>query len=209
MKTALSALALLALSVAPAASAAASRAAPDALAVQAMHNFGACIVDRTRPGAERVLAMDFRTPAYGKAMRALAKGHDACAWNSRLAFSPLLLNGAMAERIIANDHATARLPTALAARPEADPATPQARDLMERVALCTVRRAPESVAALLASAPTEKEEEQAFQALGQPLIGCVPAGKPVKLNRPGLRAILSLAAYRLLYETSPAGNGNA
>jgi len=177
----------------------------DDLSIQAMHNFAACVVDRTRHGAVSVLAMDFRSSEYKTAMKKIARGHDMCTRpGTQIGFGGILLAGGMAERLMATEGELVGLPAAAAALTDANPI--EARSASEAVALCVVKAAPDKVTGLLNTQVTTSAEGQAVSALGQQLIGCVPAGQKFELNRPGLRAILALAAYRLVGADTAAGN---
>src|SRR5688500_9280594 len=94
---------------------------PDDLAIEAMHNFGACVVRTTPAGAEDVLAMDFRTDEYRKKLRRLARGHGRCTRvRTELQFNGVLFAGAMAEALVEERRdglaAASRLQTPLPAR---------------------------------------------------------------------------------------------
>jgi hypothetical protein len=87
----------------------------------------------------------------------------------------------------------------LAAHVALDPArTPlAARDENELMSLCTVRAAPDQVSALLRSEAASPLEAAALTALVPHVTSCLAAGQRLALNRPFLRAVLVLAAYRL------------
>jgi hypothetical protein len=171
---------------------------PDELAVQAIHNYGACVVSQTPQGARAALALDFRTAEYREKIRAVAKGHaDRCdlpGW--RLGFDPVLFAGAMAEALLKNDVGMAQLPGRLAY----DPARQEivSRGPLEDMALCTAVRAPDATAALFATDPGSGEEARAMQALQPMLEDCLVKGAKVGLNSPAVRSLLALAAYRVV-----------
>jgi hypothetical protein len=148
--------------------------------------------------------MDFRSPEYGKMMKAYARGHGYCAWNSKIRFSSVIFAGNLAEVILVKDNVTANLPRALATRPAAAAVIP--RSGFENTALCVVRKEPAKAGTLMETAVASQAEDQALRALGDTLIGCVPSGVSLRLNRPGLRALLAIAAYRLVHENPSAGN---
>lgn len=169
----------------------------DELAIQAVHNFGACIVRESPTGAvERVLEMDFRTEAYQNRLRAIAKGHDRCILNRwQLGSSQVLIAGAMAEALLKSDIKTEDMPRRLAY----DPARQmiQARSPTETMALCTVLKAPEPTTRLLATEPTTKEEAEAIKAVSPVLGECLKKDMKVALNPPAVRSLLALAAWRI------------
>jgi hypothetical protein len=173
------------------------------LAVQAVHNFAKCIVGRTPEGAEKVLAMDFRTKAYAQALHRIGKGHDYCMKNGdRMRSNNVLLAGGLAEALLEAHGVTAHLARATGFDPTRPPL--ESRAPSETVSLCIVREAPGKVATLFGTEPASEDENKAIQSLGATLMKCVPAGQTMKMNRPGLRATLALAAYRAAQNNSPA-----
>jgi hypothetical protein len=169
----------------------------DDLAVRAVHNFGECIVREAPKGAaEQVLDMDYRTEDYREKLRAMAKGHDRClvgGW--QLGSSPVLVAGAMAEALLKSDIPAAELPQRLAY----DPARKviNARSPTETMALCTVLRAPQASVQLLATEPATREESAAISAVAPVLTECLKKDTKLELNKPALRSLVALAAWRI------------
>ena len=170
-------------------------AAPDPLAVEAMLNYGHCVANFTPLGARKVLAMDFRTPEYGKALQRLARGHGRCAPRSRIRFNGVLFAGAMAESLLESQGTPAQLSIPLAPNPAR--ALIGARSPVEAMALCTVLRAPRETVGLLVTGPASADEGRAVKALTRHLDACLARGRQVQVNRPGLRSVLALAAWRI------------
>lgn len=167
------------------------RKSPDALSVQRVYNFAACAAKRTPAGAKALIDMDFRTPAYSKALRSFAKGHGRCS-PGNIRFNSLIFAGSLAEQLIRNaPDLTVRLSTAAAG-----PATP-ARSPQEGTGLCVARSQPALIQALLATEPTSTAERQAMARLIPAVSRCVPTGQQARFNHSGLRALIALAAYRL------------
>jgi hypothetical protein len=175
--------------------AAAPSLSTDDLAVQALYNFGACGVEQTPQGARELLELDYRSPAYAKKMHAISRGHDRCATASRLEYNGMLFAGALAEALLKTDVKPGELATRIAY----DPARPSllARSATEDMALCTALQAPKETVALLATQPATHEEMEAMTPLGPVLGGCLRKGATVELNKPAIRALLALAAYRI------------
>jgi len=178
----------------------AAAAAPngsDELAIQAVHNFGACIVRESPTGAvEKVLDMDFRTEAYQKKLRAIAKGHDRCILNRwQLGSSSVLIAGAMAEALLKSEIKAEEMPQRLGY----DPARQviKARSPTETMALCTVLGAPQATSRLLATEPTTKQEAEAIKTVSPVLGQCLKKDMKVALNPPAVRSLLALAAWRI------------
>ena len=67
------------------------------LAVQAIHNYGVCVAERSPRAAADLLGLDFRTDEYGDRLRRFAEGHGYCVPGGRLGFSRVLFAGALAE----------------------------------------------------------------------------------------------------------------
>jgi hypothetical protein len=201
----LAACALLAMpSAAPAKRPSADRPA-DPLALLAMHNFAACAVDRTPHGAEALLALDFRTKEYRDTLNRFGQGHEDCAPNTELIFDGVFFAGGIAERLLHNKGDAAAVARLLAY----DPARPalRARDENELTALCIDRQAADQATALFATDPGSDAETTAFRALGPAIISCVRAGRTMKLQRPVLRAMMALAAWRIVSEPAPSSAG--
>jgi len=173
------------------------------LAAQAMHNFAICAANRSPRGAARLLAMDFRTEAYTQALRRFALGHNSCtARRTSLRFSGSLFAGGLAEQLL-REPIGARPLALLVAHDPARPAI-EARDETEAMGLCTVRQAPAETQALLATEPGSAQEAAAAAALTPAITACLTRGQAMRLNRPGMRALLALAAYRLVRESRPS-----
>jgi hypothetical protein len=168
---------------------------PDALAAQAMHNFGACVVDQTPEGARELLGMDYRSKPYEKKLKAMAQGHGRCAPNARLRFNGVLFAGALAEQLLKTDVKAADLPKRLAF--DAARETIAARSSTETMALCTVLKAPDASIALFNTEPATHEEGEALHALVPVMTECLTKDMKVEANRPALRSILALAAWRI------------
>ena len=170
---------------------------PEDVAIQALHNFGACIVDRSPKGARELLAMDFRSPEYQKRLHAYATGHDYCIpFNGRLASSELLLSGALAEALLKIEARPAELPQDLAFSPAREPIP--ARSETEAMALCTVLNAPQATAHIFDTEPATSEEVAAMKPIGGVLGECLKKDAKMTLNKPALRSLLALAAWRIV-----------
>ena len=170
---------------------------PDDLSVQAVHNFAACLADTTPRGAQQLLAMDYRDEAYKKTLRRFARGHDdgRCMNASVLRSNDVLIAGGVAERLLIETVKSDRFRSLVAY--DATKAPIAARSSMEATAICVVRAEPAKTYAIFQSEPTSGGEGHAMQAIAPALMNCVKAGQKVTLNKPGLRALLALAAYRL------------
>jgi hypothetical protein len=165
----------------------------DEIAIRAMHNYGRCVAQRSPRAAASLLAQDFRSEEYRRDMQRFAKGHGYCA-RGKLSFHGLLFVGALAEALLESNWQASQLPLLLARSP--NPPL-QARDEREMMALCTVRTAPAAVAGLFARPVASREETEALQSLAPTLAGCLAKDRTLNANRPGLRSLLAVAAWRL------------
>ncbi len=169
--------------------------ATDGFSRQAAQNFARCVVNMSPKAARRALALDYRTPEYDQAVRALMRGHDRCITpGGVLRGSQVLLVGALAETILIED---VRGPLDQALR--FNRASPQiaSRSVGETMALCLVRKSPEDVARLMQAPIGGADEKIASQPLIAALPACLVKDASMKLNRPALRAVVALAAYRV------------
>lgn len=181
--------------------AAAAAAAPapkqaDDLSIQALHNFGICVAERSPRGVRAALDFDYRSKDYDDQMMAVLKGNaDECIISGQMKASPMLYVGSIAEAMLKSEFKSADLGQLLAY----DPARQviQARSSTETMALCTVLNAPQATGRLLATEPTTKEETEAMKAIGPVLGECLKKDMKLSLNKPALRSLLALAAWRI------------
>ena len=165
------------------------------LAAQAMYNFTGCVVKLSRPGAEKLLAQDFRSEAYREAIERYIKGHGRCALGNQLKASQLVFAGNLAEHLLNDKFSEPALTADLARDRSAAPV--EARSASEQVALCIVMRTPAKSAALFHTEVMSDDEKAVFATIAPELSGCVKNGTEFRTNRTGLRALLALAAYRM------------
>ncbi|HYI47985.1 MAG TPA: hypothetical protein VEX35_05910 [Allosphingosinicella sp.] len=165
--------------------------------IRILARFSSCVALSHRGRSRALLALDYRTDQYRREMLRLAGDNADCVPSGgRLAFGAVLFAGGLAEYLLRRDGAMADLGAFVAL----DPARPSiaARDETELMALCVVRASPAKVSALLRTGPASEEEGAALRALMPELNSCLSAGSSVRLNRLSGRAILALAAYRLV-----------
>jgi hypothetical protein len=169
---------------------------PESVAIQAVHNYGACVVSRTPQGARAVLAMDYNSPDYRKQLRRYITGHDYCIpFEARMSSASVLLAGSLAEALLKSDVKTSELPQRLAFDPQRE--TIGARSSAEAMPLCTVLNAPQTTARIFATEPATPEETEAMKPLGGVLAECLRKDMKLTLNKPALRSLLALAAWRI------------
>lgn len=176
----------------------------DRVAVQVMHQFGRCVASQDERRASELLAMDYRTDEYTKAMIGLAdRNNRACMPpGGQLKFHQVLFAGALAEGLLKKQKLER---TGLAQRLAVDPLkTPvPVRSELDTMALCAVTRTPAQSAALLDTKPMSKEEGMLIQSLAPVLTDCLRKDLKVTFNRPALRSVLALTAWRIV--TTPGG----
>jgi hypothetical protein len=169
---------------------------PGEVAIQAVHNFGACVVARTPHGGRDVLALDYQSRDYEKRIRAYVRGHDYCIpFNGRMSSAGVLLAGGMAEALLKSDLKPAELPRRIGFDPAREVIA--ARSPTEAMALCTVLKAPEATARIFETEPATRQEIEAMKPLGGVLGECLKKDMKVTLNKPALRSLLALAAWRI------------
>lgn len=169
---------------------------PEDVAIQALHNFGACVVSRTPQGAREILSLDYNSADYEKSMQRYIRGHDYCVpFNGRMSSSGLLFAGALAEALLKSDVKSAQLPQRIAFDPARE--VIPARSPSEAMALCTVLTAPRETARIFAAEPATPEETAAMKPLGGVLTDCLKKGSQITFNKPALRSLLALAAWRI------------
>jgi len=170
-----------------------SRDALTAQAQRTLHAVAHCMVGHWPRDARNLLLADLQATSYDHPVRRFVAGHRGCTPRASLGFGGLLLAGAIAEALI-------RSPGALPARIEYRPSRPPLRVTNEAdlMSVCVVRGAPAGAAALFGSAPGSAAERAALESLEPRLADCLRAGLTGHFNRPALRALLALSAYRLM-----------
>lgn len=169
----------------------------DPASVVEMQAFGRCVARHQPKKAATLLRMDFTAPEYNRAMRKLAFGEPSCLQPGiagvRARFSLVLFAGALAEQLLS------RIEN-LATRLVYDPAKPAVKTFSptDYMAACASRTASDKVARLFATAATSAAEAAALAELTPTVQRCLPAGQTARFNRPGLRAILATATYRMV-----------
>jgi hypothetical protein len=170
---------------------------PQDVAVQAVHNYGACMAAHTPEGAKQLLAMDFNSPEYDKQFRRYVRGHEYCMpFNGMMGSSRLLFAGALAEALLKLDLKRDELAQRLAYDPKREEIA--ARSQTEAMALCTVLQAPQATAKIFDTEPATHEEVEAMTPIGGVLGECLKKDMKLTVNKPGLRALLALAAWRVV-----------
>lgn len=179
----------------------AAAAAPngnDEQSLIALRDMGWCIVGETPWSVREVLAMDYRTPEYSRKVKDLGSGvggrciHRA----SVLSSSGVLFAGSLAEAMLKANVKRKELPKRIAYDPTRQPI--EARSPGEEMSLCAALQAPDLTAALLQTQPATREETQAVQQIAPVLSRCLKQGTQVEMNKPAIRAMLALAAWRIV-----------
>jgi hypothetical protein len=164
---------------------------------RALLSFARCVVVNQSARARALVVDDYRSEAYRTTLRQLAIGQNACLPPaSRLRFAGVLFAGNLAETLLRGAVTRGTLANRVAFNAAAAPF--QARGEGEVMGLCVVRAAPAETEALLATAHGSEQEAAAARAITPHISPCLAAGSTLRFNRPGLRALLALAAYRLV-----------
>ncbi len=162
----------------------------------ALAEWAGCIARANSGEATRVLTMDFKSPAYARAMKMLSQESRSCIqFRGTLRAGGLLFAGEMAEALLKKSPPP--LNAILARAASGSPAHPFS--FTDKVAICTVRSAPDDVAALFATERDSAEEAAALQKASSAMGLCAKAAeasKPLSINPAGLRAMLATAAFR-------------
>ena len=169
-------------------------------ALQEVHRVGACVADRDPTSAGRMLAMDYTTVAYRKAMDRLVDDNRSCfARRSWMRSNRVLIAGAIAERLLSKNGSPVNVQLARAA---SRPAV-AARSPSDQMAICIVRSVPDDVARLFASPVASEAEAAAATSLSTALSRCTAPGPALDATPAGLRSILATAAYRSVWASAP------
>jgi len=170
------------------------RSPTDPASVVQMQEFGRCVARHLPTRAAAVLRMDFTAAPFGEALRKLAHADLGCMPRGKQArFAPVLFAGALAEELLSRN---GDLTVALTYDPAKAPV--KAISESDMVASCVARTSPGEVAGLFATRAASDAESVAIRALVPAVQQCVSTGQQARFNRPGLRAILATASYRIV-----------
>jgi hypothetical protein len=170
---------------------------PRAEDLLALRQFARCAVLNDRRRAAALLVDDYTSETYGIALRRLVTGNNSCLPpGSRLQFGGVLFAGNLAELLLRRTAPRGTLAERVAYNAAAAPI--RARSEGDVMSMCVVRAAPVEIDALLDAAPGSAEETAAVRAITPQIGPCLVSGVAMRFNRPGLRAVLALAAYRLV-----------
>lgn len=168
----------------------------DRVSRTALERWAECIAHKNTGEATRILSMDFKAPAYDRALRMLAQEDRSCiGFRGSLRSAGLLFAGEMAEALLEAD--AKPLVNRLARAASGEPT--KAFSFTDGVAICVVRSVPNDVASLFATARDSAEETASLSALATPMALCAKAAqarKQLSVNPAGLRAMLATASFR-------------
>jgi hypothetical protein len=162
-------------------------------ALEAMQDYGRCVASRQPKRASKLLEKDYRSDEYEQERRSFLTSMGSCVpRNSKLSGTGLLFAGALAEGLLATNYKTGLAGNIV---PAAAPIA--SRSEIETMALCVAMNAPAETAALFSTKPASADESAAMKPLTAKLPDCLAEGQQMSLNKPGLRAVLALAALRI------------
>ncbi|MBB5713555.1 hypothetical protein [Sphingomonas aerophila] len=178
----------------------AGRMPSDPASLVQMQAFGRCVARHAPTKAAALLRMNFTEPQFGSAVRKLAWSDNGCVPRGKRAqFAPELFAGAMAEELLSH---TTNMASALTYDPSRPPV--KAMNDSDLVASCVARTSPRDVAALFATPPASAAEATAIRGLTPVVERCVADGRQARFNKPGLRAILATAFFRIVQSGTSA-----
>lgn len=176
--------------------------APAPAAQSQLQRAAACLVARDADAGAALLATTpFSAGERQEAVRTLRAAERCLETRARLATSPILLRGALAEALYEARFAQpppARSPAAAPAPSLPAEAAASRQDIAPAFALadCAAGRNAGLVRSLLAADPDGDAEAAALQALNPVFVECVAPGTSLNTDRPGLRALLAQSLYR-------------
>lgn len=176
--------------------------APAAAAQAEILRAASCLVGRDAAAASALLATSpYSSQERQTAVRTLRSAERCLDTRGRLATSPLLLRGAVAESLYEAQFAqpvTAASPARAAAALLSAEAAAERADVAPAFALadCTAARHPDLVRSLIAAEPETDGEGTALQALTAVFGECVTPGSTLNVDRAGIRAMLAESLYR-------------
>ncbi|HEV2817510.1 MAG TPA: hypothetical protein VGW40_09870 [Allosphingosinicella sp.] len=164
-------------------------------AVRTLHAFARCVALESPARTRAALAVEEDSAGFANGIRDLADWNRSCLVRGTLRANEHFFAGRMAEALLLRDLRGQDL----ASRVAFDPARPpiRASNDAELMSICIVRAAPAEVAALFGTEPAGSQEAAAMQALVPYLSRCLRQGVEGHFNRPAIRSMLALAAYRL------------
>jgi hypothetical protein len=174
--------------------------------------FSRCVAGRQPSQVRALILGDYASEAYRGTLRRMTVSQHGCLGTGRLRFGGVLFAGDVAEALLAEAAPRGSLAERAALNPGAAPF--RAHDQGEEMCICVVRAAPAETEDLLATEQGSAEEATALRAVAPHVGPCLAAGVEIRLNRPALRAMLALTAYRLVQHNAaatpaaadPAGN---
>jgi len=164
-------------------------------AERTLHAFARCVALESPARTRAALAVEEGSPSFANGIRDLADWNRSCLNRGTLRANEHFFAGRMAEALLLRALQGGDLATHVAF----DPARPPVRasNDAELMSICIVRAAPAEVAALFGTEPAGRAEAAAMQALHPYLGRCLRQGVEGRFNRPAIRSMLALAAYRL------------
>lgn len=169
----------------------------DPNAIRIMATYAQCVAVRDPRGAQQMLAADYRTDAYKKAIREFARSHRDCLPGGQLKFNQVVFAGDMAEALLKHDGLDSAQLAGVAAADQA-PGLPR----------CVIRKRPADVAALLETPHASRAEADAVANLQGAIAACTAKNVTMTANIVGFRAGMALATYRLMNNPAHAPAGN-
>jgi hypothetical protein len=164
-------------------------------AVRTLHAFARCVALESPSEARALLAQDPESAGFVNGLMRLLDHNTHCLDHGSLAGNRRFFVARMAEALLLRDLHGGELAPRVAF--DATRAPLQARDETELMSVCIVREAPAEVAALFGTEPAGSREAEAMRVLAPHFGSCLRQGVEGHFNRPAIRSMLALAAFRL------------
>lgn len=166
-----------------------------------LRTFAFCLA-RARPRvAEAALTAPYLSGEQGNIIRRSVGGVENCMGYSglELGFQANALPGGLAEQALEGRLARAELGSvAQLTQADIERLGLVPRNGYEDLALCVVRRDPGAVKSFVTTEPATPAERAAFQSVLPNVGPCVNQGQGLRLDMPGLRAMVAVGLYRIL-----------
>lgn len=171
-----------------------------------LKQYGACVLDRYKGRAARLMQIAVDSDEYRRLSRAVIEGDgDECLSGGELSFGVPLFHGALFEAAYLRDFrfdAPDTVPADVDSGYQAlymSPYSSAARNAisLEQFGECVVRADTKGARALLLSDPSRPSEQQAFAQLAPSFGGCVVKGETIELSKVVVRGAVAEGLYRL------------
>ena len=182
-------------------------------AARELANYADCLASRRKARAQALVLSPYASKAQAEAADRITRSIDEdCIRGGfddvELTVRPDVLAGAVARALLHREYPD--LPVVIegsAINPESERTRAARLGVAERLGRCVVWNDPAGVQALIKADAGSPAERQAMAGLGDALGLCIQEGSTIRLNRPFVRDIAAISAYRLARELRPHASG--